>query len=335
MKRILAVFSLFFFLVPVAMAEQYVSTFTPSGNLLNTFGAGLNEDEMVTFVDEGPTGDLWIGRMDTSHSTMQFNPDDMVIRFSPSGEQLQIVKGPMRYPKAIGFVSSGDMYIGAKPDGGALGDDFFYVFEPDGTYDFSFGSLNDNVEDIVVTADDRIFATTSNAGTLWEFDMAGNQINKFQIPGYYFGRDLALDTTVAGSRLWVYEPKNGAGNDRIVAYDLSFNEISQFELDHIDNPFLAGLEILPSGNLLAAGWDGIFYELEPDGTLADTFTFPEIPAIREFTLNGDNNIVVVHMNSLMPTALVPTTNTWGAALLVLLLASAAWVGHRKRQHPAV
>jgi hypothetical protein len=303
----------------VALAEEYVSVFSTEGELLNTFGVGLAENQMIRFLEVDPNGDIWVGRFDRGHGTMQFNPNDQAVRFSPDGIEQQIVKGPTRYQTSIGFVSSGDLYIGAKPDGGALGDKYVYVFGSDGVFDFQFGGLNDDVTDFLVIEDDRIFATTGNTMILWEFNTAGTEINRLQVNGY-FGGPLALDTSVPGSQLWSYEARNGPGNNRIAAYDLDLTPLSSFELDHIGNPYLAGLEALPSGELVTVDRStGVFYLLEPDGTVAETGTLPDITEVLKFTLDNEGNIVIAHANSLLPTTPIPTSNAWGVALLVVLI----------------
>ena len=306
-------------LTPVALADEYVSVFTPGGEMLSTFGVDLAQNQMIRFLEGDPNGDVWVGRFDRGHGTMQFSPNDQAVRFSPSGVQQQVVKGPTRNQTAIGFISNGDLFIGAKPDGGALGDNYVYVFESNGNLDFQFGGLNDEVTDFLVAPGDRVFATTNNTMILWEFNTAGTEINRLQVNNY-FGGPLALDTTVPGSQLWSYENRNGPGNNRISSYGLDLSPLSSFEIDHIGNPYLGGLEMLPSGNLLTVDRDsGVFYELEPDGTPAATFTLPDITNVLRFTLDNEGNIVIAHANSLLPTLPVPANNAWGVALLVLMM----------------
>jgi hypothetical protein len=301
-----------------AAAEEYISTFSPGGTLINTFAAGVPDDQLISFLVVDANGDIWIGRIDNGHGTNQFSPNDEVIRFSPTGTELQVVKGPTRYQTAIGFDSSSNIYIGAIPDGGALGDNRIYRFSQSGTFDTTFGSLNDTLMDLAVTAGDRIFAVTNNVMTLQEYSTGGALINNRQVNNF-LGRYIDLDG--AETTLWCYQDFNGPGVSVFGSYDLNLIAQSSFDLNPIGDPGLGGLEVLASGNLLTLNAvDGTtFYELTPAGAVVDSFSMPGVTSARKFTLDNDGNIVVTHSNALPQGAAIPALQgAWLVAFAALL-----------------
>jgi sugar lactone lactonase YvrE len=313
-----------------AFTEEYISTFDMNGNLINSFAAGIPNDQYISFIEVDPNGDIWIGKIDSGHGANQFNPNDQVIRFSPNGIQQQVVKGPTRNQTAIGFDSSFNLYIGANPDGGALGDNYIYVFDQNGTYDTFFVNLNDNVEDLQITPGDRIFAVTNNTMMLNEFNTAGTRLNNYQVNNF-MGRYMALNGSE--TRLWCFQAANGAPENLIVEYDLDLVNQSSFGLNSIGNPMLDGIEVLASGNLLALDGDtgAAFYEFGTTGTLVDTFTLPDLTSAQAFTLDNQENIIVVHSNSLLGPTSIPTMNEWGMIIMSLMLAGTAFWIMRRRQ----
>jgi sugar lactone lactonase YvrE len=305
-----------------ATAEQYISTVAMDGTVINTFAAGVPDDQLVTFVEVDSSGDIWIGKMDSGHGTMQFNPDDEVLRFSPTGAQLQVVKGPTRYQGAIGFDSSFNIYLGAKPDGGALGDDYIYRFSQAGTFDTSFGLLNDDVRDMAITSGNRIFLVTGNVMLLQEYNTSGTRLNNVQINNF-IGGFMTLDSSE--TTIWCYQYYNGPGENTINSYNLSLVGQSSFGLNPIGNANLDGLEVLASGNLLALDGDpaATFYEFTTAGTLVNTIAMPDLTSASGFAIDGSGNLVVVHSNPLLLAADIPTMDGVGFVALVTLLAGVA------------
>lgn len=301
-----------------AAAEEYISTFSPSGTLINTFAAGVPDGQLISFLVVDASGDIWVGKIDNGHSVNQFNPNDAVVRFSPTGTQLQVVKGPTRYQTAIGFDSSSNIYIGAIPDGGALGDNRIYRFGQSGTFETTFGSLNDTAMDFAVAAGDRIFVATNNVLTLQEYSTAGALINSRQVNNF-LGRYIDLDSSE--TTLWCYQDFNGPGVSVFGAYDLSLIAQSSFDLNPIGDPGLGGLEVLASGNLLTLNaFDGTtFHEFTPAGAVVDSFSLPGVTSARKFTLDNDGNIVVSHSSPLPQGAAIPALQgAWLVAFAALL-----------------
>lgn len=311
-----------------AAAEEYISTFAPGGTLINTFAAGVPVDQYISFLVVDSNGDIWVGRIDSGHGTNQFSPNDQVIRFSPTGTQLQVVKGPTRYQTAIGFDSSFNLYIGAIPDGGALGDNHIYRFSQTGTYDTMFGSLSDTVNDLAVTAGDRIFAVTNNVMTLQEYSTAGALVNNLQVNNF-LGRYIDLDGSE--TRLWCYQAYNGPGESLIASYDLNLVNQSSFGLNPIGDPGIGGLEVLASGNLLTldASSGTTFYEFTPTGTVVNSFSLPGVTSAHRFTLDNQGNIVVAHSNAPLPAEAIPAVSGVGLVIFAALLAGASLVVIRR------
>ncbi len=188
-----------------------------------------------------------------------------------------MIKESTRYPLSIAFLSDNRILFGALLENGSLSDYHIYVYQPAHTTTY-FGDFNNAVMDIATTSNDRMFALSYNVMKLWEFNATtGTKLNDKQVNSY-LGRHLAIDVNCPSSScLWAYQQLNGQGDNKIVLYNYDFIKQSDFNLSHIGNPYLGGLEVLPSHNLLTVNrYTGVFYELQTDGTVVRTFSIPKI-----------------------------------------------------------
>jgi hypothetical protein len=185
------------------------------------------------------------------------------------------------------------------------------------------------VNDLAVTAGDRIFAVTNNVMTLQEYSTAGALVNSLQVNNF-LGRHIDLDGSE--TRLWCYQDYNGPGESLIASYDLGLVNQSSFGLNPIGDPGLGGLEVLASGNLLTLDtYDGTtFYEFTPTGTVVNTFSLPGVTSARRFTLDNVGNIVVAHSNALLPAEAIPAASGVGLVIFAALLAGVSLVVIRRR-----
>lgn len=292
----------------------FLTTIDPNGTPLSTFDVGLASDQFVPFVKVDASGNIWVARNDVTHSINAFNPNDMVVKFTPTGAVLLTVKGPMRSPSSIAFDPSGNIYIGGIPDGGSLSASQIYKYDSNGNFLTSFGLLTGPLlgadwNGLVLATGDRLFGTTGNPHSVQEFSVSGTHINSTgSFDGTLrIGRSLAL--TPGGNTLWNYQPKNGPGEDFIVEYDLNLNVISSFGLDPLGNPFLYGLNTLANGNIVTRdAFNSQILEMSPNGTLVnaiDVFAIDQGLGFRRgFAVDGDENFLITHLAPLAQTVVI-------------------------------
>lgn len=283
------------------VSTVFLTTIDFTGTPLSTFDVGLASDQFVPFVEVDSSENIWVGRSDTGHGVNQFNPNDVVAKFTPSGNELLTVKGPMRSPESVAFDSDGNIYIGGVPDGGSFVNQI-YKYDSIGNFLFSFGqvSSSEEWEALVFASGDRLFATTNNPHSVREFTTGGAQVQSVgSFDGTYrFGRGLALSPD--GTILWNYQPKNGPGEDFIVAYDLNLNVLSSFGLGAFGNPTLWGLDTLSNGNLVARDVAGSrILEFSTTGTLVNEIDISSIDMgtgfRRGFAVDNNGNFLITHV----------------------------------------
>ncbi len=281
-------------------SSVFVSTLdSTTGATINTFSVGLAFDQFVPFIEVDASANIWVGRNDTGHGTNQFNPNDNVAKFSPTGTELLTLKGPMRNPTALAVDSIGNIYVGGTPDGGSLSVNKIYKYDSNGVFLTSFGELTGAALGATYfvfefAPGDRLFATTSNPHRVFEYTTAGVQVNVVNA-NLRFGRGLAISPD--GTTLWNYQPRNGPGEDIIVAYDLDLTVLSSFGLNPIGNPQLWGMDTLQNDNLVARAGSRII-EISPTGTLISELDFSSIDTgnshRRGFTVDNSGNFLVSH-----------------------------------------
>ena len=142
---------------------EYLVTIDSSGSILNSFDVGLADGQYVSFIEVDSSGNIWAGRNDTSHYTNQYNPNDMVTKFSSTGSEIATVKGPMRNPLCMGLDSIGNIYIGGVPEGDYLSYDRIFKYDATGNYITTIG-IDSSLEyrAIDITSDNRLYATQKN-----------------------------------------------------------------------------------------------------------------------------------------------------------------------------
>jgi hypothetical protein len=288
----------------------YVARFAPDGTLVNWFDAGLIGDQGIVSLDIDRDGNVWVGRQDAIHGAFP-NPNDKIVKYTPTGVALLEVKGPMAQPQAIAFDSNGNLYVAGAFE--ASNASLIFKYDSGGNILSSFDNLiigPDFWLDLVITSDDRIFAGGSLSGTIDEFSTNGNLEESM-----YFGslRQIwGLALTNDHSRLWSLDLANGPGTDRINQHDLQLSAISSFPTGAVDPPWdnlqNGSIEFSPTGELyVGASTFGPFeipvaHEIsEVDGAIVNTIQFPAINDlvgpniglvnVNAFTMDRDGNFV--------------------------------------------
>lgn len=321
----LAPAALLLLLVPAALFAQtgYVSTFTADGAWVSSFPVGLAQEQRISFVERDATGRIYVGRVDTSHGTNQFNPNDQIAVFEADGSPALIIKGSTRLQEGLTFDSSGDLYFGGIVDGGALGDKFVYRFTPAGAEVASFGLTLNDYNDFATAPGDRIFALRNNNRDIVEFTTAGANVNSISLFGR-FGRLMTINET--GNSLWTYEPANGVAfpSDALYRYDLALAETGTIDLAPYGEPRAVGLEINPAGEILLLLEDARILVFAPaSGALLRTIVLERLGEASNLALAADGSLLVGHLAPIASVLDIPTLDPLGLALLALALAALA------------
>jgi hypothetical protein len=289
----------------------YVARFAPDGTLVNWFDAGLIGDQGIVSLDIDRDGNVWVGRQDAIHGPFP-NPNDKIVKHSPTGVALLTVKGPMAQPQAIALDANGNLYVAGEFE--ASDDSAIFKYDPAGSFLMSFdspiASQPDIWQDLVITSDDRIFAGGDLSGTIAEYSTNGTQANliNFGVLRRIWGLALNNDH----SRIWSLDLANGPGTDRINQHDLQLSAISSFPTGAVDPPWdnlqNGSIEFSPDGKLyVGASTFGPFeipvaHEIsEVDGAIVNTIQFPAINDlvgpnvglvnVNAFTMDRDGNFV--------------------------------------------
>lgn len=277
-----------------------ISVYSPDGTELNAFDVTF-EDMHIDMVKMGPDGNIWLARSDNSHGAGSPNPNDMVAVYTMDGvEVTTIAGGGMRHPLAVAWDGDGNIYISGEDNFFAsdiykydAGGGFLDFFHTDGW------TLIDEYNDIVVTNDDRIYATswhgTGSDHQMTEFDTSGATVQTFSPTGpSYFHRDAALDPS---GTIWVRTPKNGSGDDLLREFDLSGNELGSFSTTAaIPDSNLRGLEVTDDGHLwvMESATDTL-YELDANGNVVSDLLLEGLSDwITDFTFGPDGEIIVAN-----------------------------------------
>ena len=241
---------------PTPLNASFLTTLDANGKPLSTFNVGLIGDQAISFIKVDASGNIWVGLRNTNQDRNQFTPDDSVVKFTPAGIKLMIVKGPMKSPESIAFDSDGNIYIGGLPDGGNLTAWQIYKYNSDGVFLSSFGDLSNteflgaSYKALEFDSTDRLFATTANPHSIQEFTTEGDEVKHVTSFDETFRIGISLALSADGETLWNYQPQNGPGENFIVAYDLNLNILSFFGLNTFGNPDISGLDTLPNGNIV-------------------------------------------------------------------------------------
>lgn len=266
-----------------------VSIHGPNGAEISRFVATA-DDQHINDMKIGSDGNLWICRSDNSHSNGVPNPNDMVAVFDLNGNELRTLQGGgMRNPTAVNWDSAGNIYVAGEENNFTVN---MYKYDSAGNFITKFRTsgwnLIDVYNDIVVTANDRIFVSawwgTGSADQMTEFNAAGQTINTFSPTGpTYFHRPMTFGP---GGTIFVYTPRNGSGDDLVREFALDGTQLSTFNIEAaVPGSFFIGLEPR-GGNLFCfdrnsvKGWEfttgGIPVQSTPIQGLTDwvsDFTF--------------------------------------------------------------
>jgi hypothetical protein len=284
------------------ITNGYVATLAPDGSLVGLFDAELIGPQRITATDVDSDGNIWVGREDFFHGGFH-NPDDKVVKYTSGGVLLLTIKGPMAQPRGAAFDSAGNVYVAGDFDG--TDDTAIFKYDATGAYLSSFampsGSNPDTWQDILITSNDRLFATGDLSGTIAEFTLEGSQVDSVGL-GVLI-RGMGLTTSADESALFVLETSNGPGPNFIEKYDLSLNSLSGFETaafdDPWDGPLNGGLELASNGRLLmGSSTQGlkkvpVVHELADDGTILQTTQFNAISLIDPEAYQVDVNAFAV------------------------------------------
>ncbi len=279
-----------------------ISTLDSSGMSLGTFPVGLKYDQFVSFIEVDKTGNIWVGRNDSGHGSFDTNPNDMVVKFSPTGTELLTLKGPMRDPKSVAFDSLGNIYVGGVPEGASLNDSTIFKYDSSGNFVTSFGLVTGPLigaeyRAIVITSDDRIFANTGLPIQIYEYTTAGVLVRALHRSAVTSRSGGGLALSPDGTILWSYQRANGPGTDNIVEYNLSLVQQSSLGLNSIGVPILWGLDTLQNGSLVSRYLSKVFI-ITPPSTTAGEVDFSIIDGgdsfRRGFAVDTSGNYFVSH-----------------------------------------
>jgi hypothetical protein len=219
--------------------------------------------------------------------------------------------------------------------------DQIFRFLPDGEFDRGLIPQSQIVNDVLVTPDDRLYATAENMGRIFEFSSTGDVLKhdfqKFNSKNA-FGFDLAL----GGDTIWAFRPLNGQPeDDYIIGYDLNGQVTHSIDLDVITDKFegnqdIVGLEVTARGNILALDFSGELFEFTPAGNLVRRLQLPGLPGrmdgagTRDFTLDHDGNLLVANTFSIPEPSTMSLFASPSALLAFIASAIACRVRDRQR-----
>jgi hypothetical protein len=308
--------------------EGYVLKFSPDGSPLDIITIDLRQADFASNIEVSVDGSIWLSRIHGSGG-----PDDALVKYDPLGNELMVLRIPalpqqpqdFLRPTGFDFDSNGNIYVGAIDIGVGIPTnqltDQIYVFNAAGVVVDSFGGVGDgraSVEDVKLTADDRLMAIIGNPGAVYETALDGTIVNDGFDP---FDDELRLgwDLAITEDVVWAYLPRNGGfppHDDHVVGYTFAGQVAHSIDVGFITNVpgfGIAGVVSIvgsPTGNVLVLDRFGTLHEITPSGNIIEqtrlsTLVTFNTSSVEDFTIDRAGNIYLV-ARSLVPE---PATST--------------------------
>jgi len=281
---------------PPAQAGGLITVFDQWLNPIDEIAVDIQPGQMIKHMDIGPTGTIWLVTTDNGHGIGCVPTDDYVRGLTTTGTEILLQDGVFMQTAAV-EIANGEVLVGGNFTFASTEDLHRYEANGELAATTTLTPTSHGLYDMLVTDAGQVFAVGKTGGSerIWEIDpTTGLELQVYDNPQNYDIYSIAFDE--AQDRLWAYF--STSGEKKLVAFDLSLNEVSSIDLGDWTYLFVPAIQVRDDGKLLLlveGQQGGVIWTVSQTGAIeaAHPLLRPHVGGfMRAMRLDADGRLLV-------------------------------------------